>query len=240
MEFALGVAVLDTGRFEAVAVSEEDPLDGRIRPQVQLADRGGCMDVGVHRALARVGRAPLEAGPALHAVDVGVGVHGLELMAQLPEAGVDRADALGPVGSLADSEHALDALVVRAQRLRPKGLSVVAEQAGGVMPLVELEVVRAKGDLGIHRRRASDAAATEDRDDAARAAVDHRHAQGPPEVMGRLRLPADEVGGGQMGSGLEQDDLAVALRQLAGDHTAPGTRADHDDVAAFAHPAIPR
>jgi hypothetical protein len=148
-------------------------------------------------------------------------------------------DALGPVGALADAEDLLDPLVVRAEVLDPERLAAVAEETARVVPLRELEVVGAEGDLRVHRRGPAHAAAAEHRHRSSGAAVDHRHPQGPPEVVRGLRLPADEVGGRQMGAGLEQHDPAAALRKLAGDHTAAGARSDDDDVDALAHPGIP-
>ena len=42
-----------------------------------------------------------------------------------------------------------------------------------------------------------------------------------------------------MRAGLEQEHVAAALRELAGDDPAARARADHDDVELAAHQAIP-
>ena len=97
----------------------------------------------------------------------------------------------------------------------------------------------AQRDLRVDRRRASDAAPAEERDGAAGAAVDQREAHRPEEVVRRLRLPAREVGRGQVRPALEQQYAAAALGELAGDDPAARAGADDHDVEALAH-AIPR
>ena len=99
--------------------------------------------------------------------------------------------------------------------------------------------MRAQRDLRVDRGAAADAAAAEQRDDTACAAVDRREAHGPEEVVRRLRLPAREVGGRAVRPELEQEHAAAALRELARDHPAAGAGADDDHVEALAHP-MPR
>ena len=108
------------------------------------------------------------------------------------------------------------------------------------MPLLEIAGVRAERDLRVDGRAAADAPAGDQADDSARAAVDEREANGPPEVVCRLRLPAREVGRREMGPDLEQQDVPPAAGELARDHPAARTRPDDDHVEAVAHPPIPR
>ena len=236
----LRVEVLDPRRLEAaVALLEEDPLHRRLRPQIELADRGRVVDVGVHRALARVGWAALKAGPALHAVGVRVGLDRPNLRAQLAEAGGDCLHALGPVAPLSDAQIILHPLVVRCEVFHPKRSASLTEQTTRLVPFRELEVVGAKRHFGVERGGAADAAATEHRDPSSSAAVDHRHAKWPPEVLRGLGLPADEVSGGQVRAGLEQHHIPPPLCKLPGYHAPARTRADHNDVDLFAHPGTP-
>ena len=67
---------LDAGR---LTVLDQHALDGRIRTQLEGPARQRVCDVGVHRRLAGIRRAALDARAAARAVRVGVGVHGLEL-----------------------------------------------------------------------------------------------------------------------------------------------------------------
>ena len=64
------------------------------------------------------------------------------------------------------------------------------------------------------------------------AARERREPERPPHVVRRLRLPAGEVRGGQVRADLEQEHVAAALGELAGDDAAAGARADDDDVEA--------
>src|SRR5215211_1173912 len=210
-----------------------------MRAEVELARRGRPVDVGVHRALTGVRRAALEAGTALHAVDVGVGVNRLEPGSQLAEAEVDGAHARRPVRALADTEVLLDPLVMGDEIVDAERLASIAHQRARVVPLGELEVVSTQRDLRIQGRGPADAPAAEQRNGPTRAAVDQRHPDWPPEFVSGLRLPPDEVVGRQVGTGLEQEDVSAALRKLRCHHAASGTRTDDDHVEALAHPGPP-
>src|SRR6185437_13961573 len=107
---------------------------------------------------------------------------------------LDRAHAVGPVVALTHAEVVLDALVVRLDVALAERLAVLAEQAGGLVPLREVDAVGAHRDLGVDRRRAADAAPA-DHDDGAGTPVGgrHREADRPPEVVARVRLLAAEV-----------------------------------------------
>ena len=203
------------------------------RPRAQRV-----VDVRVLRRLAGVGRAALEARAAAHAVAVRVGVDGLELGAERAEPGLDRVDALRPVGPLPHAEDLLDPVVVRERgRTAVKGSPPLVRQASRVLPLCDVALVGAERDLGVDRRRPADAAAGEEGE---HLAVRKRgQPQGPEEVVRRLRLPADEVRGREVGPGLEQEHVAAALGELACDHAAASAGADHDDVEGVSH-AIPR
>ena len=221
------VDVLDARR---LAVLDQHALDARVGAQLELARRPRVVDVGVQRRLAGVRRAALEARAAAHAVRVGVRPNRLERRTELAERRFHRPHALAPVGALADAEPLLDAVVVRR-----RGRIELNSQTARLFPLRVVLCVRAERHLRVDRRRAADAAPAEQRHCAARAAVDQREADRPPEVVLRLRLPAREVGGGLVRPGLEQQHVPAALGELAGDHAAARTRADDDDVEAFVH-----
>ena len=149
-------------------------------------------------------------------------------------------DALLPVGALTHTEARLDPVVVRVEVGGAEGAPAGPDDPACGVPLGVVVVGDAKRDLRVHRRRAADAAGTEERDDAAGAPVDRREADRPPEVVVRLRLPAGEVGGRAVRAALEEQDRAAAIGELAGDHATARARADDDDVEALAHPTIPR
>ncbi len=198
--------------------------------ELEPARRPGVVNVGVERRLARVGRAALEARAAAHAVRVGVRPHRLELRAERAEAGLDGADALRPVGSLADPESLLHLVVVRIE---------VDDEPARLVPLRQVLRVRAQRDLRVDRGRATDAATGDQPDRTAGAAVDQREPDRPPEIVRRLRLPPREVGRRLVRPDLEQEDAAAAIRELAG-HDSPTRTGPHDhDVEALAH-EIPR
>ena len=222
--------VLDAVR---LAVLDQHPLDARVRAQLELARRPRIVDVGVERRLAGVRRTALETRAAAHAVCVGVRANRFERRAELAERRFHGAHALAPVGPLADAEPLLDPVVVRRQVGRAQ------LQAARLFPLRVVLRVGAERHLRVDRRRAADTAAAEQRHRAARAAVDQREADRPPDVVRRLRLPAREVGRGLVRPGLEQQHLAATLRELAGDQAATGARAHHDDVETLVH-EIPR
>ena len=236
-ERAFRVDVLDAFR---LPVLHDDPLDRGLGAQLEPPGRPGVVDVGVHRRLAGVRRAALQAGAAAHAVRVRVRVHGLEMRAERAEAGLDRVDALAPVRSNADAEPLLDAFVVRAEvATRRTARRRQPTSTARLVPLRVVVVVDAQRDLRVDRRRPADAPGGEERDDPAGAAVDRREPQRPPEVVVRLRLPAREVGGGAVRARLQEQHAAAAVGELPGDDAAAGARADHDDVEplARAHPA---
>ena len=86
----------------------------------------------VHRRLAGGRQAALDARPAARAVRVGVGIDRLELGTERAEAGLDRVDALLPVRSLADTEHAFDVVVVRRKvRDGERGAPVARQPLAG-------------------------------------------------------------------------------------------------------------
>ena len=178
-------------------------------------------DVRVQRRLAGVRRAALQAGPALHAVLVGVGDDGLEARAHRVEPARDHARVLGPVGRSRIPRTSLDAVVVRvevagAEAARPPSLT-------GPLASCHLSYSwgRAQRDLRVDRRAAADAAAGEQRDDAAaRVAGGHRHPDRPPDVVHRVGLPAGEVRGGPVRADLEEHDVA-ALRCASSPATTP-------------------
>ena len=97
------VDVLDPGRLGAL---HDHALDLGVRPQLEDAPRERVGDVGVHRRLAGVRGAALDARAAARAVGVRVRVDRLELGAERPEALVHRVDALLPVGALSHPEDA--------------------------------------------------------------------------------------------------------------------------------------
>ena len=101
------------------------------------------------------------------------------------------------------------------------------------MPLGDVALVGAQGHLRVDRRRAAHAASGEKRDDV--AVGERRQAQRPPDVVVRVSLPAHEVRGGAVGAGLEQQDIAATLGELAGDDAATGARSHHDDVEPVLH-----
>ncbi len=228
------VDVLDAG---CPAVLDQHALDRRVRPQLEHASRERVGDVRVHRRLAGVRRAALEAGAALLAVRIRVRGHRLERGAELAERGLDGAHALRPIGALANAEHLLDAGVVRGQVGRSERLAALVREPGRRVPLGEVVPVRAQRDLGVDRGRASDAAAAEERDDV--AVRQRGEAQRPPDVVVRLRLPAREVGGRAVRAALQEQHVASAPAELGGDDASAGARPDHHDVELALH-AIPR
>ena len=159
--------------------------------ELEQAARPRVVDVGVHRRLARVRRAALEARAAAHAVRVRVGGDGLELDAERAEAGLDRADALRPVAALAHAEHLLDPVVPGCEVGGGEGLAAVVREPARRMPLRDVALVGAQRDLRVDRGRPADAAAGEQREHL--AAGKRREPQRPPHVVRRLRLPAHEV-----------------------------------------------
>ena len=234
MALARGVDVLDPGRG---AVLDQHALDRRVGAELEQAARPRVVDVGVHRRLAGVRRAALEARAAAHAVRVRVGGDGLELDAEGAEAGLDRADALRPVGALADAEHLLDPVVVRLEVGGGEGLAALVREPARRVPLRDVALVGAQRDLRVDRGRAADAAAGEQGEHL--AVGKRREPQRPPHVVRRLRLPADEVRGREVRADLEQEDVAAALRELACDDAAARAGAHDNDVEVLLH-AIPR
>ena len=226
-ELAVAIHVLDPSR---LAVLDHDALHPSVGAEVEPPGRQGVGDVGVHRRLARVRGTALEARPAPRAVRVRVRAHGLKPGAEAAEGGLDGAHALAPVAALANAEPLLDPVVVRLE---------VDVEAARLLPFRVVLLVRAKRDLRVDRGGAADAATGDQTDCAAGAAVDEREADRPPEVVGRLRLPASEVGCGLVGPELEQRHAAAALRELARHDAAARARAHHDDVEHVSHP-IPR
>ena len=214
----------------ASPVFDQNPLDARVGAQLEPAGRPGVVDVGVERRLARVRRAALEAGAAAHAVRVGVRLHRRQLRAERAEAGLDSADALRPVGPLADAEPPLHLLVVRIE---------VDDEPARLLPLRQVLRVRTQRHLRVDRGRAADTATGDQSDRTAGSAVDQREPDRPPEIVRRLRLPAREVGRGLVRPDLEQEDVPAAIRELACHDSPTRTGADDHDVEALAHP-IPR
>src|SRR5581483_2661740 len=157
--------------------------------------------------------------------------------AERAEAAVDRVHAGLPVAPLADAEALLDPLVVRLQVGDRERRRAVARQPRLRVPLRDVPLVRPQGDLRVDRRRPADAAPGEERDGV--AVGEEAEPDRPPELVRRLRLPAVEVDRGQVRARLEEEDLAPALGELAGDDPAPGAGSDHDDVEAALH-AMPR
>ena len=105
------------------------------------------------------------------------------------------------------------------------------------MPFGDVVLVCPQRHLRVDRRRPADTAAGEERDGV--AVREEAEADRPPELVGRLRLPAVEVDRGQVRAGLEQQDVAAALGELPGDHAAARARPDHDHVEPVIH-AMPR
>src|SRR5665647_2005020 len=199
VERAVGAGVLDALR---LPVLDDDPLDPGVRAQLELPGRPGVVDVRVERRLAGVGRAALQARPAAHAVGVGVGAHGLQPGAERSEPLVDRADARRPVAPLAHAEARFDPVVVRGEVV---GGPI---EAARVPPFREVALVGPHGDLRVDRGAAADAAAGDEPDRAACAAVDEAEADRPPHVVRRLRLPAREVRSGEVRPELEEQHAA--------------------------------
>ena len=214
---SVAVDVLDARR---LAVLDHDPLDARVGAQLEPAGRPGVVDVRVERRLARVRRAALEARAAAHAVRVGVRAHRLELGAERAEAGLDGAHALRPVGALADAEPLLDAVVVRVEVGRAERRAARADEPARLVPLGAVLRVRAQRHLRVDRRRAADAAAAEQPDRAAGAAVDQREPDRPPEIVRRLRLPAREVGA-RSGAGRPRAAARCRPRSASSPATTP-------------------
>src|ERR1700733_1123335 len=233
------VRVLDAGRLEtAVVGGDEDLLHERVRAYGQGARQPVALDVGVHRRLAGVGRAPLQARPALLAVLVDVGADRLERGAHGFKALLRRLDARFEVpigGAVAYPEVALDPVVVRIEVLGRDRVAGGVGEPGGRVPLVELALRGAQGDLGVDRGAAPDALAADhhDRPDG-RVAGREREVERPPVVVGGAALPAGEVGRDVVASRLEQQYVAALLRELAGKHATTGPRADHDDLEVLA------
>ena len=99
--------------------------------------------------------------------------------------------------------------------------------------------MRAQRHLRVDRGAAADAAAAEHRDRTAGAAVDQGEPDRPEQLVGRLGLPAGEVGCRLVRAALQQEHAPAALRELARHDPATGAGADDHDVEALAHP-IPR
>ena len=224
---------LDARRLAAL---DDHALDRRVGAELEDPARQRVGDVRVHRRLAGIRRAALDARPAARAVRVGVRVDRLELGPERTEARHDRVNALLPVRALSDAEHPLDVLVVRGEVRDGERGAPVARQAARRMPLRDVALVRAEGDLRVDRRRAPDAARGEKGDEL--TVLERREAERPEEVVGCLRLEAREVVGAEVRSALDEQDVAAPLRELACDHAAAGAGPDHDDLVGVLH-AIP-
>ena len=164
-------------------------------------------------------------------------MHGLELDTHRTEARLDRVHALAPVAPLANTEHALDPFEVRIEISPRERLAALVGQPGETVPLRNVPLVGAQGDLGVDRGRAADAAPREEREHL--AARERCQAKRPEEVVRGLRLPAREIRRREMRACLEQHHIAATLRELARDHATAGTRADDDDVDSRVYHAIP-
>ena len=174
----------------------------------------GVVDVGVERRLAGVRRATLQARAAAHAVRVGIGAHRLEMRAERAKARLDRVHALLPIGALTHAEAGLDPVVVRVEVGGAEGAPAGSDEPARGVPLGVVVVGDAERDLRVHRRRATDAAGTEHRDDPPSAAVDRGKADRPPEVVIRLRLPAGEVCRRAVRAALEEQDRATTVGEF--------------------------
>jgi hypothetical protein len=237
------VDVLDARRLgPASAVLDHDPLDVRVRSQRQRSGREGALDVGVRRGLARVGRAALQARPALTAVLVGVHRHRLKRGPDgvKPALGGLHAPLGVPIGSQPDAKVALDTVVVRVEVGARDRLAALVAQPGGRVPLIELALARAKCHLGVDRGAAADAAAA-DQDDRTESGIADRERESnrPPEVVGGSRLPPDELLGLVVAAGLEQQHRATAGRKLTSDDAAARARAHDNDLKALVHSLTP-
>ena len=229
------------------AILDQHPLDERVRPQRQRAREHVALDVGVHRRLAGVRGAALQARAALLAVLVHVGPDRLERRANGLEAPLGGLHATFevPVGrAVPHAQVGLDAVVVGVEVGARDGLAALVAQPGGRVPLVELPLGRSERHLRVDRRAASDAPAA-DQHDRTRGGRDtiprrEREPQRPPVVVARPALPAHEVGGDVVRAGLEQQHRAAALGQLASDDAAARTRANDHHLEALAHPTTPR
>ena len=233
---SVAVDVLDARR---LAVLDHDPLDARVGAQLEPARRPGVVDVRVERRLAGVRRAALEAGAAAHAVRVGVRAHRLERRAERAEAGLDGAHALRQSVRSRTPSRCLHAVVVRIEVGRAERRAARADEPARLVPLREVLRVRAQRDLRVDRRRAADAAAAEQPDRAAGAAVDQREPDRPPEIVRRLCLPAREVGRSLVRAELQQKHAPAAVRELACHDSATRPGADDDHIKTLVHP-MPR
>ena len=240
------VDVLHAGRLGSVAaILDQHPPDERVRPDRERARQPVALDVGVHRRLAGVRGAALQARAALLAVLVDVGADRLERRADglEPALGGLHAPLEVPIGrAVAHAEVSLDAVVVGVEIGARDRLAAVVAKAGRGVPLVELPLRRAQRHLRVDRRAAPDAPPADHHDRAeAGVAGREREAQRPPVVVRRPALPAREVGRHVVTAGLEQQHRAAALGELAGDDAAAGARADDDNFEAIAHdPTKPR
>src|SRR6185503_21195609 len=89
----------------------------------------------------------------------------LELGAKRVEARLDGVHALFPVRPFADTEHLLDTGVVRLEIGDRERIAAVVRQTRGRVPLGDVALVCAEGDLRVDRRRAAHTAASEERDE---------------------------------------------------------------------------
>jgi len=89
-------------------------------------------------------------------------MHRLELDAHCTKARLDRANALAPVVALAHAEHLLYAIVERREVAHVERLAAIVRQPGETVPLGDVPLVCAQGDLRVDRGRAADAAAREE------------------------------------------------------------------------------
>ena len=130
----------------------------------------------------------------------------------------------------------LDPVVVRSEIGGGERLAALVRRPARRVPLGDVALVRAQGDLGVDRRRA-DAAAREKHERL--TARKRREAERPPDVVCGLRLPAREVGRRPVRPALEEEDVPPAPRKLTGHHAATGAGSDDDDVELAVH-GIPR
>ncbi len=179
----------------------------------------------------------MDAGSTARAIRVRIRVDGLELRAEGAKAGFDRVHALLPVAPLADPERPLHDVVVRLEVGDGERRAPVAGQTRRRVPLRDVALVGAEGDLRVDRRRSADAAPGDERHEL--AARLRGEPERPEEIVRRLRLPAHEVRRAVVRPGLEQQHVPPAPRQLARDDPASGAGPDHDDVECVLH-AIPR
>ncbi len=202
------------------AAIDQDPLDPGVGDEPRAA-QGGVGEVGLEARALRPGPAPERARPATGAA-AGVAFRRCGFDAQDPGAG-DQHRVLGRHGRcLGDPQLAPDRGVVGIT-LGP----VEALQAVVARPFPANVRRRAKAGHPVDRRAAADARPGQDRDRAVpgrgQAVIEVEPVEGR-QLVGRHRRLGHERGG------FEDEDRAAGRRQLAGDDTGPGARADDAHV----------